>query len=72
MSTEFATFQDKGNGTFIATQGSDFVHAVLTTNDHPEQLQQSIRQLNKQCKLEAQAHCGKQVQEDQSAQTLCC
>lgn len=32
---QFATFQDQGNGTFIATQGFDFVHAVLTTNDHP-------------------------------------
>ena len=32
---EFATFQDQGNGTFIATQGFNFVHAVSTTNDHP-------------------------------------
>ena len=32
---QFATFQDQGNGTFIATQGFNFVHAVLTTNDHP-------------------------------------
>lgn len=27
---QFATFQDQGNGTFIATQGFNFVHAVLT------------------------------------------
>lgn len=32
---QFATFQDQGNGTFIATEGFEFVHAVLTTNDHP-------------------------------------
>ena len=32
---EFATFQDQGNGTFIATQGFNFVHAVSITNDHP-------------------------------------
>lgn len=32
---QFATFQDQENGTFIATEGFSFVHAVSTTNDHP-------------------------------------
>ena len=32
---QFATFEDQGNGTFIATEGFSFVHAVSTTNDHP-------------------------------------
>ena len=36
MSEElFATFEDQGDGTFIAAQGFIFVHAVLTSYDNP-------------------------------------